>query len=710
MKTFILAVFGMLFLTGSTQVGSLDPTFGNNGIMVFPAGRVLTAPDGSYYLIKRQDDMVTGISWTTVAKYFRSGTLDPAFGMGGYTQLIGVEGVHARVQDDGKLVIAGNTPSDAPWEILPGQPAPWDHYVDRIVFRFTTDGLLDPTFGSSGYVTSSVGRATFDFTRSLTVGNGRLATIGYGISLPGSFVVFDLIDYTGIGQLSLTPLLSPLSEHDPAQYQYHVFFQGTKTLIAASSQLQGTIDAPVIARYNPDKTLDLTFGQNGVINDYTALLTIQGDKIVIPSVYVDPVTGQTGFTLRRYNNDGTPDPQFSTTANQQVAMYPATSVLTVNAIITQDDKVIIGGTIKDPQTGKTGFIIARYNPDGTLDQSFHGDGIVTTFHTDNLQLWDLTIVGNRLSVTGGNVAALYVLDDGLSFSCPPDTTVETAPGTCTSVVNGIDPVGVATVAAGTSYSLTGATTATGTGTASGLAFNKGVTTVTYTSLHDLATTCSFTVTVLDKEAPVISNVVASHLYIWPPNNKMFEVHLDYDVSDNCGWTNTVLSVTSNDFEEGEIKPNKLPAWIIADDHHVQLRADRGKHRDGRVYIITITAMDAAGNQSTQTVQVRVAMDPAGNTNLYTRQGKPALADPAVTGLQVNVFPNPASGQFFITINSSRKEKIHMRVMNSGGSLVETRTGLPVNSRIPVGATYKAGVYLAEFTQGTTKRVLRIVKE
>jgi hypothetical protein len=57
------------------------------------------------------------------------------------------------------------------------------------------------------------------------------------------------------------------------------------------------------------------------------------------------------------------------------------------------------------------------------------------------------------------------------------------------------------------YTLSGATMSNGTGSISGATLNKGVTTVTYTAQFSNPVSCSFTVTVLDKEKPKINVAV-----------------------------------------------------------------------------------------------------------------------------------------------------------------------------------------------------------
>ena len=43
-----------------------------------------------------------------------------------------------------------------------------------------------------------------------------------------------------------------------------------------------------------------------------------------------------------------------------------------------DGKIVVVGLANDPQIGSAGFALARYQPNGTLDTTFGGDGRVTT--------------------------------------------------------------------------------------------------------------------------------------------------------------------------------------------------------------------------------------------------------------------------------------------------------------------------------------------
>ncbi len=95
-----------------------------------------------------------------------------------------------------------------------------------------------------------------------------------------------------------------------------------------------------------------------------------------------------------------------------------------------------------------------------------------------------------------------------SISCPGNVSTNNDLGSCSAIVNGIAPTGFSDNCSGTivTYTFTGATTGSGSNDASGEAFNVGTTTVTYTATDASGntTTCSFTVTVNDTQAPSIS--------------------------------------------------------------------------------------------------------------------------------------------------------------------------------------------------------------
>ncbi|MCI0389223.1 MAG: PKD domain-containing protein [Acidobacteria bacterium] len=112
------------------------------------------------------------------------------------------------------------------------------------------------------------------------------------------------------------------------------------------------------------------------------------------------------------------------------------------------------------------------------------------------------------------------------------------------------------------------------------------------------------ITVRDTTPPSITGASANPSELWPPNHKMVNVTINYNVADNCSASSAItcaLSVTSNEPANGAGDSD----WEIVDAHHVRLRAERSGGGDGRVYTITITCADNNGNSSVKTVTVRV---------------------------------------------------------------------------------------------------------
>ncbi|WP_295117508.1 family 10 glycosylhydrolase [uncultured Chitinophaga sp.] len=226
----------------------------------------------------------------------------------------------------------------------------------------------------------------------------------------------------------------------------------------------------------------------------------------------------------------------------------------------------------------------------------------------------------------------------------------------------------------------------------GVTFAKGTTTVNW-SVSDVngnVAAYSYNVVIADQEKPVISNLVVTPPVLILPNNQMRNVTLYYNTSDNCGAVTTTVTVTSND-------PNAGNDWEVTDAHHVKLRAVRSNTGQYRVYTITVTATDAAGNTSTQQTQV------------YVLQFIYGLGELVPGTIDVQARPNPSANQFTLVMKSKLGIPMNVRVYNLSGRIIENRNNVAANSTITLGANYTAGVYFVEVTQGIGKQVITLIK-
>lgn len=152
--------------------------------------------------------------------------------------------------------------------------------------------------------------------------------------------------------------------------------------IVAAGQIITYSPLAAIARYNNDGTLDITFGDNGIITmPYIAnaagssfnSVQIQADGRIVAAGSI--VTNGSGkILLARFNTDGSLDNTFGT--NGLVITQTAHMSVAKSLIIQPDQSLVIGGFAQ--ASGPAKFLVARYTPTGSLDNSFGSNGITTT--------------------------------------------------------------------------------------------------------------------------------------------------------------------------------------------------------------------------------------------------------------------------------------------------------------------------------------------
>ena len=94
----------------------------------------------------------------------------------------------------------------------------------------------------------------------------------------------------------------------------------------------------------------------------------------------DPSTGSAGFALARYHPNGTLDTTFG--GDGRVITDFGGYTLAYAVALQPDGKIVVAGYAFDPFDPpiglRTGFALARYQPNGTLDMTFGDDGLVIT--------------------------------------------------------------------------------------------------------------------------------------------------------------------------------------------------------------------------------------------------------------------------------------------------------------------------------------------
>lgn len=197
---------------------------------------------------------------------------------------------------------------------------------------------------------------------------------------------------------------------------YCVKVQNDGKIVVVGSVAYNAFSDFLIMRYNSNGTLDLTFGLNGVIinslspsDDAANSLAIQSDgKLVVGGKALINGSGQQ-IALVRYNSNGTIDNSFNSNG---IVLVPSGTYLS-KMKIQNDGKILITGENR-VNANLTELLVMRFNIDGSLDNSFDGDGIVKTIIIPNESNTgnDILVQNNgKIVVAGraGNIAKIVLV-------------------------------------------------------------------------------------------------------------------------------------------------------------------------------------------------------------------------------------------------------------------------------------------------------------
>lgn len=195
--------------------------------------------------------------------------------------------------------------------------------------------------------------------------------------------------------------------------------------VLAISQADPTKSATITVTVVKAAEIDLTFDGDGILTTTIGTgsgigdLAVQKDEKII-AVGFSVQSGVNEFTLVRYNPDGSPDSTFS--GDGIVATTTGVSSFGRTVALQTDGKIVVGGDSANQ------FTLARFNSDGSPDTTFDGDGIVTrTIGTSSFGR-DLIIQTDGKIILAGQANIGGVITAALARYNPdgtPDTTFDT---------------------------------------------------------------------------------------------------------------------------------------------------------------------------------------------------------------------------------------------------------------------------------------------
>jgi uncharacterized delta-60 repeat protein len=276
-------------------------------------------------------------------------------------------------------------------------------------------GDLDLFFGNGGKVASSGINIVNDGTiNSIAIqSDGKIIAVGKTSQADG--IGFSLVRYNTDGSTDTT---FGTSGKVIASFGINVSINsiaiqpdGKVVVTGGGSIAFGSKGDFIVARFNADYSLDTTFGDNGKVftdfnnfNDTARSITIQPDgRIVVagPSGIGLP-NEQSDFALARYNSNGTLDNTFGNGGKVLTDLTGNFDDFAFAVLKQPDGKIVAAGF--NFSTPVANFALVRYNIDGSLDNSFGTSGKVLTpvgnFNHFNERLEAALQADGKIVVTG----------------------------------------------------------------------------------------------------------------------------------------------------------------------------------------------------------------------------------------------------------------------------------------------------------------------
>jgi uncharacterized delta-60 repeat protein len=373
---FGLSLFGVvlpaLFAGHASGGGGLDPGFGDGGIAL----NSLSGSDFSFAVALQPDGKIVTAGTSNygfaVNRYNNDGTLDQTFGSAGtvlryfgpYNLAYGLA-----IQPDGKILAAGYQQN--------GTGAEPDFAVTPLVVRYNPDGSPDSSFGSAG--SAIVGQAPVESAKSVAIQpDGKIVVAGNRIVPTGVMRGPSQFAVSRLGpDGNLDPSFGSsgkiTTSFNQVDFLNAIVLQPDGKIIAVGDS--GAADTGetdgrsiAIARYNSDGALDPGFGAGGKIVTsmpggavgYGAALQPDGKLIVTGA-------GGSHLILVRYNRDGSLDQAFGTGG-----LISSVDGEGYSVAVESDGSILVGGSAAGGAVDD--FAILMFNSDGSPDASFGTNG------------------------------------------------------------------------------------------------------------------------------------------------------------------------------------------------------------------------------------------------------------------------------------------------------------------------------------------------
>jgi len=308
-----------------------------------------------------------------------SGLLDPAFGAGGKVITSAGPGLDwaydVAIQPDGKLVVTGFGQFLTEFNAFVFLTARYDadgtldtEFGDggKAITHFDAEGALQ-----RGATASAYGVVIDEAGKILVAGAVSSGTLGTGTGV---------VRYTSSGQLDASfadggrKVVSGISTG--GQFPKPLLLQPDGKILLSGSVADGL----GVARLHADGSMDAAFGTGGIASvdvpdasDVDGIAgALQADGKIVVAGHLLAVSGELEMVVARFDEDGSLDVTFGDEGLVRMDVKASGYFLTADVAVQAEQKILVLGSIDNGVN--LDVAVVRLNPDGTLDGSFGVDG------------------------------------------------------------------------------------------------------------------------------------------------------------------------------------------------------------------------------------------------------------------------------------------------------------------------------------------------
>ena len=451
MKACVIILFFSANVFG--QAGLLDPSFGIAGKVIKNSvsdgiGRAVIVKQNGKIIVSGEILNTQNILGFDISQFQTSGLPDSSFGTNGsvdtYISNNPLEYLRAlcmALQNDDKILVGGTKSG-----------------MDFAVARYLANGLPDNSFNTNGVKILDLGTSQEGIAALAVLPDDKIIAVGYYLkTISGGTQVYDIVvtRFNASGSLDNSfgingKVFFNLSNAGTGTARSIAVQPDGKFLVAARNSTLGLNQAYMLLRFEPNGSIDSTFGINGLTTitlpivqpipslgtfDYPVDIKLLPDgKILFGSSTVNTrayncpfsTCAKTFFSLVKFDSTGMVDSSFG--VNGAIISDLLGYGENINSCLAvSQNKIIIAGWTDGPGDDDD-YALKRYTMDGTPDNSFGIQGTSVTdfgYHKDDY-LYSIAlqpdskivVAGSSIITSGSSIIgkkislARYLLDVG----------------------------------------------------------------------------------------------------------------------------------------------------------------------------------------------------------------------------------------------------------------------------------------------------------